>query len=140
MNRTQLRALLVKHEGERLKPYRDTVGKVTIGVGRNLDDDGISADEATVLLDDDINRLWHELPGAIACFPSLDDVRQHVLMDMAFNMGVAGLLKFTKMLAAIEARDFSTAADEMLSSAWAREVGARATELATMMRVDAAAA
>src|SRR6267143_368886 len=113
MNRTQLRALLTKHEGVRLKPYHDMVGKITIGVGRNLDDVGISADEAAVLLDNDINRLWHELPSAVACFTALDDVRQNVLIDLAFNIGVAGLLKFKLMLSAVEARDFDKAADEM---------------------------
>jgi lysozyme len=135
MNRTVLKALLVKHEGLRLKPYTDTVGKVTIGVGRNLTDDGISEAEARMLLDDDITAAWSRLPSVVRCFGSLDDTRQHVLLDMAFNLGVDGLRHFVKMLAAIEARDFAKAADEMLASTWAKEVGDRATELAQMMRV-----
>lgn len=134
MNRTTLKALLVKHEGLRLRPYKDTVGKVTIGVGRNLDDVGISEDEARFLLDNDINRLYAAIPGVVPCFGSLDEARQHVFLDMAFNLGLGGLAKFQKVIAAASARDFETAAREMLNSAWAAQVGDRAQELAKMMR------
>jgi lysozyme len=135
MNRTILKALLVKHEGLKLKVYKDTAGKLTIGVGRNLTDDGISEDEARMLLDNDISTMWKLMSGLTPSFGSLDDARQHVLMDMGFNMGIGNLRLFTKMLTAIEARDFETAATEMLSSKWAHEVGDRAIELAAMMRV-----
>jgi lysozyme len=135
VNRTILKALLVKEEGLRLKPYKDSRGNATIGVGRNLDAEGITEDEAKMLLDNDISALWKLMPGLTPSFGSLDDTRQHVLISMAFNMGVGNLRLFTKMLAAIEARDFETAATEMLSSKWAKEVGDRAIELAAMMRV-----
>lgn len=137
MNRTRLKAMLVRHEGLRLKPYRDTVGKLTIGVGRNLDDCGISNEEAAVLLDNDITRVWQELTKKLPFFGALSADRQNALVDMAFNLGLAALLPpgkaFYKMLAAMEHADFEGAAREMLSSAWARQVGDRAGELAGIM-------
>lgn len=133
MNRDRLRKQLVAHEGLRLKPYRCTAGKLTIGVGRNLDDVGITEDEAMVLLDGDIARVEAQLRSAVPCFGSLDDVRQRVLADMAFNLGVGGLLKFRLMLAAVEARRFEAAAAEMHASTWAGQVGEREVTLARMM-------
>lgn len=129
-----LRTQLVRHEALRLKPYKDTVGKLTIGVGRNLDDVGITEDEAMELLENDIKSVEQTLTSKVACFGSLDDPRQRVLADMAFNMGTAKLLTFVKFLAAVEARDWERAADEMLDSTWAKQVGKRATELATQLR------
>lgn len=139
MNRTALKVLLVKHEGLRLKPYRCTAGKLTIGVGRNLDDRGITEAEAAALLDNDVNEVWKECSSRLAQFGfgSLDDTRQHVLLDLAFNLGVDGLLKFRKFLAALGAKDFNAASREMLDSTWAKQVGDRAVELATMMKEGA---
>lgn len=134
MDRLKLKVQLVKHEGLRLKPYRDTVGKLTIGVGRNLDDVGISKDEAAMMLDADITKVDQALGNALPWWDALDDVRQRVLANMAFNLGVLGLLKFKRTLARVAAGDYSAAADEMLSSKWAAQVGARATELAAMMK------
>lgn len=134
MNRDRLKAQLVRHEGLRLKPYKDTVGKLTIGIGRNLDDVGISDEEAEYLFWNDVATLEKQLRGAVPCFGSLDDVRQRVLADMAFNLGVSGICKFSRMLAAVEARDFDRAAAEMLASKWAAQVGGRASELAKSMR------
>lgn len=138
MNRTALRQMLIRHECRNgtpeLKPYVDTAGKLTIGIGRNLTDDGISREEAIAMCDADITDVWQELTAQVQCFSSLDNTRQHVLADMCFNMGWTKLRLFTKMLAAIEARDFDKAADEMKASLWAREVGYRAEELEAMMR------
>ena len=138
MNRTALKLLLVKHEGLSLKPYRCPAGKLTIGVGRNLDDRGISEDEAAMLLDNDIRFVSKELSRVLPGFTSLDETRQNVLMDMCFNLGTAGLLKFKAMLAAVGARDFDRAAAEMLNSAWARQVRGRAQTLAAMMKTGIA--
>ena len=121
-----------------MKPYTDAAGKISIGVGRNLTDVGISEDEADYLLDNDISSILHQLVARIAIFGSLDTTRQNVLADMAMNLGIEGLLRFHKMLAAIEAHDFEKAADEMLDSKWATQVGKRATELAAMMRTGVA--
>lgn len=134
MNRTRLSAQLRRHEGVRSKPYRDTVGKLTIGVGRNLDDVGLSEDEVQYLLDNDITRAYNDASRIVPGLATLDEDRQHVLIDMVFNLGAAGLLRFRKFLAAVERRDFAAAADEMLDSQWARQVGERAKTLAAMMR------
>lgn len=127
---------LVLHEGLRLKPYRDTVGKLTIGVGRNLDDVGITRAEALFLLRNDVEEVRTQLER-YPWYTQLDPVRQKVLIDMAFNLGIGGLMQFRKMLAALEAGDYGKTADEMLDSKWARQVGKRAQRLAEMMRTGA---
>lgn len=133
MNRQILLEQLQRHEGLRLKPYRDSVGKLTIGFGRNLDDRGISEDEAGFMLDNDIDQVEEELER-MPLYLSLDPVRQVVLANMAFNMGVPTLLEFRRMLGALAERDWDRAADEMLDSKWAVQVDNRAEELAELMR------
>jgi len=125
--------LLVRHEGLRLKPYRDTVGKLTIGIGRNLDDVGISESEARLMLRNDLSQIHEEL-AHLSWFVALDAVRQMALIDMGFNLGLSRLRKFRKMIAAIESGDWLQAAAEMLDSRWARQVGSRADELAYMVQ------
>lgn len=134
MDRVRLKIQLVHHEGIRLKPYRDTVGKLTIGIGRNLDDCGISRDEARMLLDNDLDRTIASVRRHFAWFDGLGDARQRAVVDMAFNLGIAGLSQFGKMIAALSVGDFATAATEMLDSAWALQVPTRAQTLAQMMR------
>ena len=131
---TRLREQLIRHEDLRLKPYRDTAGKLTIGCGRNLDDVGISREEAFLLLDNDILRaqtgVIRELPWSV----ELDRPRFEVLVNMAFNMGVGGLLGFKKFLAALREGHLEAAAKEMLDSLWSQQVGRRADELAQIVR------
>ena len=129
-----LRADLIRDEGLRLKPYRDTVGKLTIGIGRNLDDVGISEHEAIAMLNSDIERTWADLDRIAPWWQGLDDVRKRVLLNMAFNLGIGGLAKFKNTLAAVKEGRYADAADEMLASKWANQVGDRATRLAAMMR------
>ena len=124
---------LILHEGLRLKPYRCTAGKLTIGVGRNLDDKGISKEEALFLLRNDIATVTTQLQK-YDWYINADPIRQKVLVDMAYNLGVGGLLKFRKMIAALERGDYEGAADQMLDSRWAEQVGYRAVRLAEMMR------
>lgn len=131
---TPLKDLLVRHEGLRLKPYRDTVGKLTIGVGRNLDDVGISREEAMVLLDNDVARTIVQARQSLEWFDRLDAVRKVVVASMVFNLGIMGFLQFQRMIAAIEKNDWQMAAIEMLESKWSLQVGHRATELAYMMK------
>jgi lysozyme len=126
---------LIADEGLRLKPYRDTVGKLTIGVGRNLDDEGITKEEALYLLNNDIQRVKGQLVS-VQTFSQLSDVRQRVLTEMAFNMGIGGLMGFREMWQAIQVKDWDGAANAMLDSLWAKEVGQRAVRLATCMRTD----
>lgn len=135
------RAALIRqirlHEGERLKPYRCTAGKLTIGVGRNLDDRGITSEESAMLLDNDIRLLEVELFRALPWASALDDVRQRVLLDMAFNLGLPGLLQFKRTLEAIRTGQYQQAATMMLDSLWARQVGQRAERLSRMMATGA---
>lgn len=133
MNRQLLRSQLERHEGLRLKPYHDTVGKLTIGYGRNLEDVGISRDEADFMLDNDIDQVERQLE-TVDEYRDLDSVRQAVIANMAFNLGFAGLMGFKNMWAAIGRRDWESASEEMLNSKWARQVGVRAVELSEIMR------
>ncbi|MAM85723.1 MAG: lysozyme [unclassified Hahellaceae] len=133
MNRQLLRSQLERHEGLRLKPYLDTVGKLTVGYGRNLEDVGISRDEADFMLDNDIDQVERQLE-TIDEYRDLDPVRQTVIANMAFNLGFAGLMGFKNMWSAIDRRDWDRAAKEMLNSKWARQVGVRAVELSEIMR------
>lgn len=124
---------LKRDEALRLKPYRCSAGKLTIGVGRNLEDVGISEQEALVLLDNDITRLLVDT-NLRPILDLLDDVRQEVILNMAFNIGVNGLLKFKNMLVALALKDYGRAADEMINSRWFNQVGSRAVRLVSAMR------
>jgi lysozyme len=128
--------MLLVDEGLKLKPYRDTVGKLTIGVGRNLDDVGISEDEAFYMLENDIQRAIQDATEVFgtSVWLSLDEVRQAVIIDMLFNLGKPRFLTFRKFIQAVKEKGFEGAAEEMLNSRWARQVGRRAERLAYMMR------
>src|SRR5258705_517810 len=127
--------MLRRHEGLRLQFYVDTVGKPTIGYGRNLDGGaGIDVFEAEFLMDNDINRVFASCTKNIPGFIALDNIRQAVLVDMGYNMGMPSLLLFKRMIAAIKRKDFEAAAMEMLNSKWARQVPLRAAEDAVLMR------
>lgn len=125
-----------RHEGLRLKPYRCSAGKLTIGYGRNLDEIGISEDEAEYLLQKDLYRVVSELTRSIPIFNDLGFNRRYVLIDMCFNLGLPKLLGFKKMWKALYVEDYQLAAKEMLDSRWARQVGDRAVRLADAMLTD----
>lgn len=125
--------LIKLHEGLRLKPYQCTAGKLSIGYGRNLDDMGITEDEAEALLHNDIARVRREL-AALDIGSGLDDVRAAVVVDMCFNLGINRLLRFRNFLSALRAKDFERAAREMVDSRWYRQVGTRAERLVEMMK------
>jgi lysozyme len=131
---SDLRSLLIRHEGLRLKPYLDSKGKITIGVGRNIEDRGITVQEALYLLENDIAWARTEAKNAFPWFGDLSDVRQDVVLSMVFNLGTPRLSGFKRMLAALAKGDYSLAANEMLVSQWAEQVGHRAVELAAMMK------
>jgi lysozyme len=126
--------LITKHEGTRSFPYTDTVGKITIGVGRNLSYNGLRADEIALLLQNDIEAATANCKASFPWFGKLDDVRQAVLVDMAFNIGIGSLSGFHETLQAVEAGQYEAAANLMLQSFWASQVPIRALEDATMMR------
>jgi lysozyme len=131
-----LKQQLIRHEGSRSKPYYDTATppKLTIGVGRNLDDVGLFQDEIDLMLTNDINRVIKDLTDHLAWVNSLDEPRRLVLANMTFNMGISRLLKFHDMLTALQSGDYQKAADEMMDSVWYKQVGVRALELVNQMR------
>ena len=132
-NKEKLIDLIIYHEGLELKPYRCTAGHLTIGIGRNLDDRGITEDEARFLCQNDVDIVEQELARKFPFIVGLDDVRIRVLLDMAFNLGIPRLSAFSNMWGALEDGDYKKAAVEMLDSRWARQVGRRATNLSQMM-------
>ena len=153
-NKDLLMEKLIAHEGLRLQVYKDSLGIATIGIGRNLEDRGITPEElewmdipnmaivhtmgiteadAMYLAQNDVQIVEEELLRSHPCVENLDAVRQLVLVDMAFNMGVPRLGKFKKMWAAIHENNFEEAAKEMLDSRWANQVKSRSTKLAHAM-------
>ena len=133
-NREQLIEQLVDHEGLELNVYKDSLGIETIGIGRNLVDRGITKEEAYYLCNNDIGIVELELVAEFPIVSDLDAVRQRVVIDMAFNIGVPRLTGFKKMWAAIHCGDYKEAAVEMMDSKWARQVGRRAERLSAMMK------
>lgn len=140
-----LKEYLIRHEANRLKPYLDCCGKywrlcecknqgkLTIGVGRNLDDNGITIQESAYLLDNDMANIISMCRLNFHWFDTLDQVRQDVIASMVFNMGIQRFFGFKNVIIAMEAKDYKRAAGEMLDSIWANQVGYRAEELARMM-------
>lgn len=138
-------ALLIEQEGFRDKPYLDCCGKywrecvcavkgiLTIGVGRNLDELGLSADEANWLLQRDVVRINEEADSELAWFSKLDSVRQDAILSMLFNLGLTRFRGFKRMIAALEIGDYAAAAKEMLDSKWSKQVPERAKALSQMM-------
>lgn len=133
MNIDKLQSDLERDEGEVLHAYTDSEGYITIGVGRLIDQrrgGGISKSEARYLLNNDIQNVLGELDDAIGWWRRLNEPRQRALANMAFNLGVPGLLKFNNMLHALRAGNWSLAHDEALNSRWAGQVGERAQRIA----------
>ena len=125
---------LIRHEGMRIKPYTDTVGKLTIGVGRNLTDVGLSEEEVMVLLKNDINKVVNDLTDYLGWWNTLDESRRIVLMNLCFNLGITRLLGFRKFLLSLQEGDYEKAAQHMEDSMWHKQVKGRAIELEQIMR------
>jgi lysozyme len=121
-----------RDEGLRLTPYKDSVGVLTIGYGTNLDE-GIDRGEAEYLLANRLNNKKLELLRALPWVADLDEPRQAVLFNMAYNLGVPGLLKFKNTLAMVRTAQYAQAAANMLQSKWASQVGDRAVRLSKQM-------
>lgn len=147
MTSPNLEADLIRDEGKRSKAYKDSRGIFTIGIGHNIQadptlladlghliDPGISDERINALFMHDLAEVTHELDLHLPWWRQLDDIRQDVLANMTFNMGIATLLEFTNTLAAIRRGDFEDAARRMLQSRWASQVHSRATRLAEQMR------
>lgn len=133
MDRVRLAAQLRLHEGVEHKPYKCTAGYLTIGVGRNIEERGLSDDEIDYILSNDVNIATDELVDTFDWYADLSDVRQRVVVDMVFNLGMPRFKQFQNMISAIEAGDWSEAAAQMMDSRWAKQVGARAERLRDMM-------
>jgi lysozyme len=126
-----------RHEGLVLNAYQDSLGWWTIGYGRLIDKrkgGGISEAEAEFLLKNDISNVVSSLKRQITFWDRLNAPRQAVLMNMAFQLGVVGLLKFKRTLSLIEAGQFTEAAEGMMTSLWAKQTPRRAQEMANQMR------
>ena len=121
-------------EGRRDKPYKDTEGVLTIGVGWNLDDRGLPDHIIDQLLNISISEACGDAAALIDGFHSLSANRQRAMVNMAFNLGKPRMSSFKRMLSAVNRGQWATAAAEMLDSKWARQVGDRAVRLADLMR------
>jgi lysozyme len=146
MNMDRLKHELRGHEGFRQHVYDDADGqrahgkghvdgspsKLTVAYGRNLEDVGIRHDEAELMLANDIRDAYNSALRYVD-LRSLDEGREHVIINMAFNLG-SRLGSFVNMLDAVRHGEWERAADEMLDSRWAEQVGSRAQELARRMR------
>lgn len=128
-----LRARLTRTEGRRNRPYTDTVGKVTIGIGHNLTDKGITDEIVELLFSQDVTEAA-QAASTLPVYNNLDPIRQTVLIDMVFNMGLESVVDFRNTLSYLQRSDFDGAADQMLLSKWAKQVGSRAIELANIIR------
>lgn len=132
----KLLAMLKRHEGVESHAYECSEGKITVGVGRNIDQKGgmgLSDDEIDYLLQNDIERVIKELSSEYSWFNSLDDVRKDAIVDISFNLGQTRLRLFKRALAAMDSGDYKEAATEFLDSRWAKQVGGRALELTDMI-------
>ena len=134
INKQDLINRLIDEEDLRLKLYVDSVGKTSIGIGRNLTDVGITKEEAIYLCNNDIDTAMNALRANLDYFDSLPDNVQMVLVDLCFNMGWDTLSQFHNTLAYIKAGDYVTASENLLNSLWARQVGVRAIKLADLLK------
>jgi len=131
-----LKTQLLREEGSESCAYQDTRGFWTIGVGRLIDPKkggGLSQDEIEYLLDNDIKKITEKVHKFLPWISKLNDARRAVLFQMAFQMGVRGLLQFKRTLGSIEDGQYFEAAVEMLQSEWAKQTPERANRLATQM-------
>tara|TARA_Y100000114_G_scaffold83058_1_gene76722 strand:- start:13 stop:441 length:429 start_codon:yes stop_codon:yes gene_type:complete len=132
----KIQKMLRIHEGVRSHVYTCSAGYETIGVGRNISETGLglSEDEITYLLENDISRVRAELSSAFTWFDDLDEVRRDAMIDIAFNIGLSRLMTFKKALTAMNQQDYDKAASEFLDSRWSVQVGARSKRVAGMIK------
>lgn len=134
---TKLIDMLRLHEGVKKHGYLCTAGKMTVGVGRNIDKEGglgLSDDEIDYLLANDIKRVDAELVKSFAWYSSLDDVRKDAMINLTFNVGITRLKGFVKALAAMEQKNYPEAAAQFLDSVWAKQVGKRSIDVTNLIK------
>lgn len=135
--RDDLRADLIREEGVILHAYQDSLGLWTLGCGRLIDKSrggGITEAEAMYLLDNDITRVGQALNEKLPQFRLYPEIVRRALLQMAFQLGVSGLLAFKQMIAALDAEDYQAAATAALDSRWARQTPARAARVSALIR------
>lgn len=130
----ELKEIIKRHEGFVSRAYQCPAGKWTIGYGRNIEDVGITEQEADMLLDNDLLRIFNDASKNWDWFDSLDRKRRYAVACMIYQMGFNGFSKFKKTIAHIAAGEFAIAADEAMNSAWAKQTPARAREVTDMLR------
>jgi len=139
MNRKRLKNQLIYDEGTRASAYKDSEGYITIGVGRLIDETKggtLSADEIEFLLDNDIDKIINLTIREFEWYYDLSEIRQEVILNMIFNLGLNGFKKFKNMIGALKGHNWEDAAREMLDSKWSGQVGQRAIRLSEAMRTD----
>jgi lysozyme len=134
MNIERIKETLIKHEGLRLDMYKDSLGIYTIGVGHNIQDRGITARVAAVMLEEDIDVAVEDLKRNVSFFDDLPEAAQEALVNLCFNMGIPRLMQFKKTLSFLREGKYDKAANELLDSRYASQVGYRALEVAQMIR------
>jgi lysozyme len=132
--KVQLRHLLIEHEGYEQKLYQDSIGRHTIGIGRNLDDRGVCPTEIDMMCDHDMQYFYDQLDSHFTWFSHLNEPRQIALIDMCF-MGFKKFLSFKKMIDCLSKYDYANAAIELLDSKYAAQVGRRAIDLAAIIKL-----
>lgn len=134
MNRALLVDDLKRDEGVRFKPYECSAGKLTIGIGRNLEDVGIDMQEALHMLHNDIDRVIADLNRELPWWSTMTEPRQRALVNMGFNLGINRLLEFKQTLKALKEGRYEDAAHHAINSRWAQQVGARARRVTDLIR------
>tara|TARA_E500000331_G_scaffold68368_1_gene63027 strand:- start:1044 stop:1457 length:414 start_codon:yes stop_codon:yes gene_type:complete len=136
MDYDRLKKQLVVHEGLELKPYKCTANKTTIGVGRNIEEVGISEDEAMYLLENDIKNVVAQCQATFSWFDGLTDIRKEAIVNLVFNMGLSTFCKFKNTISYLEQGLYELAGTELLDSNYARQVGQRSVDVANMIAGD----
>ncbi|WP_428897701.1 lysozyme [Parelusimicrobium proximum] len=133
MSFEEVKRRIISEEGERLKLYKCPAGKLTIGIGHNIEDNGISHAVSEMMFKEDLAEAASAAKKIFLNFAEYSEVKQYILIDMAFNMGERRLRGFKKMIAAMERYDYESVAKEMLDSKWAKQVPSRVQRLVNMM-------
>lgn len=125
---TELERRIKRHEGCRFEPYKDSEGILTAGYGRNLEAVPFSQDEVDLMFANDLDRAWTQA-AQIPSFHYLNEVRQGVVVEMIFQLGLNGTMRFKKFWAAVDKSDWGLARHEMMDSKWSKQTPSRAKEL-----------
>jgi lysozyme len=130
----RVRELAELHEDRRKFAYKCPAGKITVGIGRNLEDKGLSDDEIDYLFKNDFREVVEDLKSVFPGWSNINDARKAVLFDMRFNLGGSGFRTFRRFISAVKAGDYVRASEEMKDSAWFHQVGTRSERLCRIMR------